>query len=235
MYACAIMRDAGFQPGVSKQRQPLKEVNVSASNRTAQIEYRSIPGFPAYRIGSDGSLWSQWKRTPFLGYSLSGEWARLTTPSRDKDGYVKVILCSGKGAPKRHARLHILVLEAFCGLRLPGQVGCHNNGDKTDNDLENLRWDTQKGNIADKERHGTKQIGDKSSKRVLSENDVVEIRLRRDAGERNCDLAAEYGVSQSTTSAAYVGRNWSHFEGRKQSNAKAAEVLITSERQGLFE
>ena len=171
------------------------------------IEYRPVENFPAYRVGTDGSLWSRWKRKQFSGYVLSDEWTQLDTPGRDRDGYVKVLLYAADGK-RRSTRLHTLVLETFRGPHGPNEVGCHNDGIKTHNWLDNLRWDVQAENIRDKIKHGTRQAGDKSSKHLLTEAQVAEIRTRRKAGERNCDLAKEFGVSPKTTSAAYVGRNW---------------------------
>lgn len=51
--------------------------------------------------------------------------------------------------------VHRAVLEAFKGPCPPGQEGCHNNGNPSDNRLENLRWDTHKANGEDAVRHRT--------------------------------------------------------------------------------
>lgn len=58
---------------------------------------------------------------------------------------------------KRSCRLvHNLVLEAFAGLR-PDRSwqGCHLNGDKNNNRLENLKWCTPEENGAHRRIHGT--------------------------------------------------------------------------------
>lgn len=52
-------------------------------------------------------------------------------------------------------KVHRLVLEAFVGPCPGGCVGCHGNGDTTDNRLVNLRWDTPGANNRDKREHGT--------------------------------------------------------------------------------
>lgn len=53
------------------------------------------------------------------------------------------------------AKVHRLVLETFVGPRPEGAEACHNNGDKLDNRLTNLRWDTPGANARDKLAHGT--------------------------------------------------------------------------------
>ncbi len=49
--------------------------------------------------------------------------------------------------------VHRLVLEAFKGPALSGQEGCHNDGDKSNNALGNLRWDTHLSNMKDYKQH----------------------------------------------------------------------------------
>ena len=56
---------------------------------------------------------------------------------------------------KRKFLVHVLVLEAFVGPRPDGMVCCHNDGDATNNRVENLRWDTYVENNKDLVRHGT--------------------------------------------------------------------------------
>lgn len=56
---------------------------------------------------------------------------------------------------REEKRVHRLVLEAFFGPCPDGMEGCHNNGNPSDNRLENLRWDTRSENIRDSVRHGT--------------------------------------------------------------------------------
>lgn len=51
-------------------------------------------------------------------------------------------------------QIHRLVLEAFVGPCPPGLECCHNDGDRTNNRLENLRWDTRSANQLDAVVHG---------------------------------------------------------------------------------
>ena len=57
-------------------------------------------------------------------------------------------------AGKGHTLLiHRVVLRAFRGEPAPGQEACHNDGDKTNNHLSNLRWDTRSANQRDRVAH----------------------------------------------------------------------------------
>lgn len=70
-------------------------------------------------------------------------------------GYRAVKLQNGGRETRVGLRVHVLVLEAFVGPRPEGYVGCHNDGDIDNNTPPNLRWDTQKANLADMKAHGT--------------------------------------------------------------------------------
>lgn len=67
-------------------------------------------------------------------------------------GYPRALLC--RNSESKWIHLHRLVLEAFVGLRPPGLVACHGNGDPLDNALSNLRWGTYSSNAEDTVRHG---------------------------------------------------------------------------------
>ena len=58
------------------------------------------------------------------------------------------------GNRKKCAYVHILVLEAFVGLRPAGMEACHFDDDFTNNAVENLRWDTHSANMHDAVRNG---------------------------------------------------------------------------------
>lgn len=52
------------------------------------------------------------------------------------------------------SRVHRLMLEAFVGPCPDGMEACHGNGDRSDNRLDNLRWDTSGSNKYDIVKHG---------------------------------------------------------------------------------
>lgn len=117
-------------------------------------------------------------------------------------GYL-VAAVDGKGGGP--TLVHRLVLEAFCGPCPDGHEGCHNNGDKLDNRIENLRWDSRTANHADKREHGTLLIGERHPNAKLTVEDIAAI--RRDP-RRQRDLASVYGVSQSHIHRIRTGKRW---------------------------
>ncbi len=131
-----------------------------------KVEYRDVEGFPGYRVGSDGTLWSCKKRRPrrdpntgrLLGmeWYLSEEWVELAKTSTS-NGYLRTILHhDGKRINKF---VHNLVCEAFHGARpeaYPAYHAAHDNGDPLDNRASNLSWKTPyENNWLDQVRHGT--------------------------------------------------------------------------------
>lgn len=83
---------------------------------------------------------------------------RILSQAKDERGYLRVSLWDGSGKEKKR-QVHGLVLSAFVGPRPEGMDCCHNNGNPSDNRIENLRWDTRKNNMADAKAHGTIGIG----------------------------------------------------------------------------
>ncbi|RKR45938.1 NUMOD4 domain-containing protein [Paraburkholderia sp. BL17N1] len=122
------------------------------------------------------------------------------------DGYLVVEL-SRDGQGKRRY-VHQLVMEAFVGPCPEAMQVCHTHDpDPTNNRLGNLRYDTPKGNTADKYVHGTLTQPVKKTIFVaavptmartgrLTKEQMEEIRKRRAAGEAGMSLAREFGVSQ---------------------------------------
>lgn len=179
-----------------------------------EVTYRIIVGVEGYRVGDDGSVWSN-RRPGGFGPGRTGrrrphfsDWRRIVG-GHDKDGYHKVILCDGPDK-RRYARVNILVLEAFVGPRPEGHNSAHRNGIRDDNRLSNLRWATQSDNCADKQACGTAQRGETANNHKLTENAVREIRRRHEAGETGKSLAKEYGMSVAGICAAIRGKTWKH-------------------------
>lgn len=170
-----------------------------------EVIFKTLKKYPGYKFGSDGSIWSCNTRQGLR----EDKWKPLVG-SVDKDGYRQLIICANQ--TRYSKKFHSLILEAFVGPRPNGMVACHNDGNVLNNSIDNLRWDTQYNNLQDKKKHGTYQIGDKSTRRILTESQVLEIRRRHKNGEYYRDLAQEFGVKSVTIHAVISGRNWRHLQ-----------------------
>lgn len=109
---------------------------------------REIPGYPGYFVDIDGTVWSsKLKGGNDRAPGRRGALRRLTVHRTDK-GYCRVNL--DVEGTNQSRLVHQLVLEAFVGPKPDGCEGCHYpDHDKSNNRLENLRWDTHAENERD--------------------------------------------------------------------------------------
>lgn len=165
---------------------------------TTKVQYRDIPGFPGYRVGSDGSVWSALRQRP-LGPGggtesyVSDNWRQLKLRAEKKTRYLHVSI--RRGGRYHRFRVHTLVLWAFIGPRPAGKMCCHRDDNPTNNALSNLRWDTHAGNAADAVRNGRRPKGESAASAKLTAAQVREVRRRFASGERVETIAPEFGLT----------------------------------------
>jgi hypothetical protein len=174
------------------------------SDATAE-RWLPIPEHPGYEASDQGRIRTVTRRVS-RGPGRGTRWvygrvlkARLNPDSNRY--YVGVWLNSKM---ELHS-VHTLVLKAFVGPRPDGLVACHNDGDPTNNRLENLRWDTQSSNIADSIRQGTHVSVRKThcpSGHLLAEPNLDASRLNK--GHRSCLTCTR--ARHARTYAAKTGR-----------------------------
>ena len=121
-------------------------------------------------------------------------------------GYLYAAL-RGDGGKDYSKAVHQLVLKAFVGPRPDKMVVCHNNGNKQDNRLSNLRWDTQSNNAKEAYTHGRVPVyGDRHGNTKLKDADVIVVRELLAQGKQGKELAEMFGVSQTTISEIKLGK-----------------------------
>lgn len=141
--------------------------------------YRDIPGFPGYRAGDDGTIWSCWKvssrgRAGLQPRVMGTVWHELK-PRVDDRRRKTVKLC--RDGRVLHKLVPRLVLEAHVGPCPAGNEACHfPDRDPSNNALSNLRWDTKQANRADMVHHGTDPREDRNGRAKLTRGQVIEIR-----------------------------------------------------------
>lgn len=102
------------------------------------------------------------------------------------------ILAHGEPPSPDHEAAH------SCG---KGRSGCINKN--------HLRWDTAKGNAADRKIHGTHRGGERIPWSKLTDADVLKIRAA--SGSSLASLARQYNVSSTTISDIRMGETWKHL------------------------
>lgn len=171
----------------------------------SDVLYRSIDGFPGYRVGDDGSIWSCWKKNGRgRPYVLSADWRRLK-PDVRRFGHQYITL-SRQGATVRR-QVHQIVLEAFVGPAPDGLEGCHDDGNASNNALGNLRWDTHQANMLDRSRHG-RCVREGHGRAKMTEETVRELRELRTYGVTTTALAARFRIGVTQVRRILSGEHW---------------------------
>lgn len=193
----------------------------------ATEEWRAVVGYEGfYEVSSLGRVRSLYRWSKHRPDRL-----RQLFPCK---GYCRCIL-SRAGEPKSFT-VHVLVMAAFVGLRPEGMVINHKDAVKINNRIENLEYVTVAENAAHAARMGLMPSGDNNPSRryperrpkgethythlrpetiirgerhhsaVLSDQQLLGIRERRQKGEKRRALAAEYGVTPATISLITSGK-----------------------------
>lgn len=160
-----------------------------------------IPGFPGYEVSDNGEVrsLSRMKRGKLLRQTDNGTGYRYVGLRRD-GRQLKVYV-------------HRAVLRAFVGEPLDAHAS-HLNGDRADNRLINLCWESAAENNARKVDHGTEQRGERVGTSRLTVDAVRAIRaLYAAGGITQRALAARFGVSQRQVLSIVKRRSWRHVDG----------------------
>jgi hypothetical protein len=115
---------------------------------------------------------------------------------------------------KRSARTKVAKLVALAFLPpkpTPSHELRHLDGNATNSSAENLAWGTHAENMADRERHGRVRRGERHQNARLTDKKIAEIHARCSRGERQVDVAAALGVSQSTVTRVWRRVAWKHI------------------------
>jgi hypothetical protein len=177
------------------------------------IEYRPVEGFPGYRVGSDGSVWSCLvNQTNRGGPALIGTvWKQLKPRPLGDKGYLRI--CFRKEGKTYEFLIHRLACEAFHGPCPEGMETRHWDNNRSNNAATNLLWGTRTDNMGDKVRHGTSPQGSRNAMAKLTDAQVLEIVSLSAAGQTGKAIASRFGISRSIVCNILKGDRWSHLTG----------------------
>jgi hypothetical protein len=180
-----------------------KVAPVRAKARNDMEIFKDVVGYNGrYMVSNLGRVKSL-KRTAKKGNGTRMVRERIMKPSIAPEGRHGLAL-SVSGKTRRY-RVHQLVASAFIGPCPPGHHCCHNDGNPGNNALYNLRYDTPKGNHADKILHGTHARGERVNKSKLTEAQVLAIRA--DTRTQKV-IAADYGIARANVSLIRHRKRW---------------------------
>jgi hypothetical protein len=163
------------------------------------VLYRAVPGFPLYRAGSDGTVWS----------CASGTWRPLKPHRAGRRGNrLRVDLYWG--GERRRSSVPQVILLAFVGPRPYGKLCCHRDDDPANNALENLAYRTHCQNMRDAARNGKIPRGERRGNARLTAARVREVfALRRD-GWAVAAIARHFAVAPNTIGRVLRRETWRH-------------------------
>jgi hypothetical protein len=116
---------------------------------------------------------------------------------------------------RHQIRVHRLVLLAFKGFPRPELECNHINGNKLDNRPENLEWVTASENVLHAFRLGLRvspkagSPGERNGRAKLTSEEVLDLRARKQRGEKLRGLAERFGISYSHAKTISARRAWS--------------------------
>ncbi len=160
-----------------------------------------------YEVSNLGSIRSK-KRKVKTSFGIAEKGGKVLKPIFHKTN--KYMIVNLSTATERKTELvHRIVLMAFVGFPRDGFEACHNNGVRSDNRLENLRWDTKKNNHADKLIHGTAQRGHKNGNAKVS---LEVAKLVKFGTEPLKKIANQYQLKIKTLGNIRYGQTWKHLQ-----------------------
>jgi len=136
---------------------------------------------------------------------------KLLKPKTRKDGYKIIYLHKDK--LRVEAYIHKLVMQAFVGERPKDYHICHGDGNRGNNLLSNLRYDTASANSIDSLNHGTCYFnrGDKNPYSKIKEKDVPYI-LENKNKKTQDELAEEFNVTRQAISSIQRKINFKYIK-----------------------
>lgn len=123
-----------------------------------------------------------------------------------KDGYLRLQIAG------KTRTVHRVVATAFIPVEVGKDFINHKDGNKQNNNANNLEWCTRSENLKHAYRLGLKNsCGTKNGRCKLTEKDIIYIRANYIAGDKvfgGRALAAKFGVARQTITAVVCGQNW---------------------------
>jgi hypothetical protein len=160
--------------------------------------WKAIPEWPEYEASTYGRI----KR---IKKTMGAKSGACLNPWVSNNGYLTIGL--SRNSKVKTMSVHRLIALTFLG-NFEGLDVCHYDGNKFNNNLENLRFDTRKGNMSDSVRLGKVAKGEKSGGSKYTQEFVKQLKIELKNGAIKKQLALKYKMPLSTVYGIADGRNW---------------------------
>lgn len=184
---------------------PVARMRGASIHLDMPLIWRPIPGFDGlYSASNTGLVRSEARLSTYKGSALRRVAERIVKAHTDGKGYPRVHLW--RDGARHSEAVHRLVLLAFRGPPpMQGMEGAHNDGDRSNSHLNNLRWSTCADNQADRITHGTSNRGERHGQSKLTSEQVLAIRADT---RTQSQIAENYGVLPQTISRLKLRIDW---------------------------
>ena len=173
-------------------------------------EWRPVVGYEGfYEVSNRGQVRSlSWMTKHWQGGQRTKP-ARMLAQVPHWKGYFHVSIRT-PGEEGKAAQVHRLVAAAFMPKPSPAHQVNHKDGDKHNNNIENLEWVTQRENTKHAYENGLCPRGERHPKARLNPEAVRRIRALRAEGTSLRTIAANFGISRGALHNIFVGKSWRH-------------------------
>ncbi len=198
---------------------------MTAENSTTAEVWKDIPRLPGHQISDRGRIRSFWKRVcSNLGATRHlVDQPRILKPILSARGYLTIRALDTEGV-HRTCQIHRLVLESFVGSCPENHEGCHKDGDRTHNYIDNLYWGTRQQNCLDTQRHG------RNPNSILTPEKVQEVvRLHNDGWTQQA-IADRFGMAQASIAAFLIRHGYRTM--RKRFTKEEIDRIAEMRRNG---
>jgi len=122
----------------------------------ADSRWQPVPDYESYEAHPDGYIRSIDHEVRSRGGGTRMVRGRVLNPTTRPDGYRQI--CLSQDGVKRLYLVHCVIARTFLGPRPDGFDVCHGDGNKANNRVENLRYDSKSANNRDQVLHGTHSL-----------------------------------------------------------------------------
>lgn len=174
--------------------------------------WKDVVGFEGYYLVSSHGRVKSLPRKITRGKSFLTIKSRILALLTVKvtDNYSSIDVGLSKCGIARRYRVARLVLAAFVGPPEQGQECCHNDGDPSNNHLDNLRWDTKSANQNDRAKHGTSNRGERQWQSKFTADDVVKMRELRSQGWPYTKIGKLFNTGRAHARSICIKEKWAH-------------------------